>query len=270
MTTRGSAPARLRVLITGGAKGLGRSFAEELGRAGAFVVITGRDRQALLAARDEMRAEGIVVDAVAADSTDRAAVTSAVEHVERSAGGLDVLVNNAGLAGPIGNTWEVDDDEWWQAMEVNVRGTMLTSTAALPHMVRRGAGRIINIVSHAGVYRWPRATAYSVSKAAVIKLTENLAAETREHGVTVLSYHPGLVEAGITLSSLARAEAGGNPWEKRIAAWYEVERTAGRTTPIARAAAVLRRLAEGAADHRSGEYITVEDVLEPSRVAAAE
>ncbi len=250
------------ILITGGAKGLGRAFAEELGRSGAVVVITGRDQTALLAARDELRAANIVADAVVADATDKAAASAVVEHVEGTFGSLDVLVNNAGLAGPVGPTWELDEGEWWEAMEVNLRGTMVMSSAALMYMVRRQNGRIINIVSHAGVYRWPYATAYSVSKAAVIKLTENLAAETRRLGVTVLSYHPGLVDIGITLAGAEKAAASGNPWEQRIASWIEGERAAGRLTPVAQATAVLRRLTEGAADHRSGEYITFEDELE--------
>ena len=100
-------------------------------------------------------------------------------------------MNNAGVGGPFDYSWEADADSWWRTLEVNVRGTYLCSRAVLPGMIRRGGGRIINIASHAGVFRWPTASAYSVSKAAVIKLTENLAVEVKRHNVSVFAFHPG-------------------------------------------------------------------------------
>src|SRR5215207_6780088 len=95
--------------------------------------------------------------------------------------------------GPVGPTWEIEPDRWWRTMEVNLRGTLLCTQLVLPEMVHRRRGRIVNISSHAGVFRWPLVSAYSVSKAAVAKLTENLARETHRHGVSVFSVHPGLL-----------------------------------------------------------------------------
>jgi NAD(P)-dependent dehydrogenase (short-subunit alcohol dehydrogenase family) len=108
--------------------------------------------------------------------TDQQAVAGAVDALGRQLGSADLLVNNAGVSGPFGDAWEVDAGEWWRAVEINLRGAYLCSRAVLPAMAARGAGRIVNITSQAGVYRWPQVSAYSVSKAAVIKFTENLAA----------------------------------------------------------------------------------------------
>ncbi|MGZ3146381.1 SDR family NAD(P)-dependent oxidoreductase [Lentzea chajnantorensis] len=212
------------VLVTGGATGFGRVFAEEMCRAGAAVVITGRDSGALRQARDELPG----VCAVTMDSTDRASVEAAVTAAEAASGPLDALVHVVDVAGPVGPAWEVDQDDWWRAVEVALRGTAVTTAAVLARMVPRKHGRIVTVVSHA---TGARATACSVAKAAVVGLTEGLAAETREHGVTVLSYHPGPVDPGA--AGPAAAEA----------------------------AAVLRRIVEGTADHRSGEHLTAEDPL---------
>ena len=168
-------------------------------------------RMALLARSAEGLAEtlGLVREAggeaatFTVDVTDDHSVAAAVRDAEESLGPVEVLVNNAGLGGPVGEMWEVDPGEWWDTVDVNLRGTYTCSRAVLPGMVRRQRGRIINVVSKAGAHRWPYFTAYAVSKAAVIKLTESLAAETRAAGVAVLAAHPGLVRAGLTDAALA-------------------------------------------------------------------
>ena len=226
---------RPRILITGGARGFGRIFAEEMCRAGAAVVITGRDSRSLRQARDELLELCADVAAVTADSTDRASVEAAVDAAEAVFGPLDVLVNNAGVTGPIGPAWEIGQDDWWRAVEVNLRGTALMTAAVLARMVPRKRGRIVNTLSHTGKDRSCHATAYAVSKAAVTELTEQLASETRGHGVTVLSYHPVLMDLGTAVAE--------------------------RGTPAAEAASVLRRIVEGKADHRSGEHLTDGDAL---------
>ena len=115
---------------------------------------------------------------------------AAVADLRHQLGPVDLLVNNAGILGPAGPLWELELDEWWTTMDVNVRGLVLATQLVLPDMVAAGRGRIINITSQAGVHRWPLASAYSVSKAAVVKLTENLALETRRHGVERLQRPP--------------------------------------------------------------------------------
>jgi len=136
---------------------------------------------------------GGVAASATADVSDDGAVAQAITKLRHELAPVDLLVNNAGIVGPVGPTWEIEPDRWWRTMEVNLRGTLLCTQLVLPEMVHRRRGRIVNISSHAGVFRWPLVSAYSVSKAPVAKLTENLARETHRHGVSVFSVHPGLL-----------------------------------------------------------------------------
>jgi NAD(P)-dependent dehydrogenase (short-subunit alcohol dehydrogenase family) len=113
--------------------------------------------------------------AATADVTDPAGLQEAIDRLRRHLGRFDLLVNNAGILGPVGPLWEVDADAWWTTMDVNVRGLVLCTRLVMPDMIAAGRGRVINVTSQAGVHRWPLVSGYSVSKAAVVKLTENLA-----------------------------------------------------------------------------------------------
>jgi NAD(P)-dependent dehydrogenase (short-subunit alcohol dehydrogenase family) len=251
----------LSVLITGAGRGLGRLFADVLAEAGAQLVITGRDVESLRRAAEQLTARGTRVLSVPGDVTDPDAVPRAVARAVDAFGTVDVLVNNAGVPGPHGPTWEVDADEWWNAMRVNFEGTWRACRAVLPLMVSGRAGRIVNLVSTAGRHRWPHCSAYSVSKAAVIKLADNLAPELRGKGVAVFSFHPGLLPVGLTGDHLER-EPSGDPWEDRVGEWLRTEYEAGRFTSIESAGRMLVRLCDGSADELSGRYLTPEDDLD--------
>lgn len=242
----------MRVLITGGAKELGRAFSEAVGAQGHQLVITGRDENALVRAEREMRADGIDVEAHVADLGDPQATPKLIESLGR----IDVLVNNGALGGPVGPTWQLDENEWWQTFEVNLRGTASATSAAVRAMQGSG-GRIINIVSNAGVHRWPLLSAYSVSKAAVIKLTENLAVELKGRSIAVLSYDPGMVDVGL-MGRGSRATPD-DPSSQRVVQWVKSQREQGRFTPVEQSAGVLVRMVNGEFDHRSGEVITPKD-----------
>ena len=98
---------------------------------------------------------GGVAAAATADVSDERAFAGAIAELRRELGPVDLLVNNAGIVGPIGPMWEVELDAWWRAMEVNVRGVLVGTQLVLPDMIARGGGRIINLASQAGVFRWP-------------------------------------------------------------------------------------------------------------------
>ncbi|SES40800.1 type I polyketide synthase [Lentzea albida] len=253
----GPSLAGTTVLLTGAAGGLGRVFAERLSEAGANLVLTGRDQAALDDLAGSLSGPSL---ALVADVTDSTALVSAVERAEQEFGAVDVLINNAGVGGPAGPMWEVDEDAWWQAMEVNVRGTLRACRAAVPGMVERGHGRVVNIVSSAGRHRWPNVSGYSVSKAAAIKLGENLAPELEGTGVSVLNYHPGLVDLGLTRKQLAAGETGDSRVDG-VSAWMADQRDGGRLTDPEESARMLVRLVSGEADSLSGSYLTPEDDL---------
>jgi NAD(P)-dependent dehydrogenase (short-subunit alcohol dehydrogenase family) len=248
-------------LVTGGGRGLGRLLAETLAGAGAAVGVIGRCREDLDETVGLIEAAGGVAASARADVTDEPATADAVAELRRRLGPADVLINNAGVNGPIGPTWEVPSDEWWRTLEVNVRGVVTCTRLVLPDMLARRRGRIVNLTSNAGVFRWPGVSAYSVSKAAVVKLTENLAVEVRHEGVSVFSFHPGLLPIGLSEAVLAADPTEESP-AGRVAAWARREFAEGRGADPRRAAEMIVDLAAGRADRLSGRHLSVHDDLE--------
>ncbi|MFI7301165.1 SDR family NAD(P)-dependent oxidoreductase [Streptomyces sp. NPDC050121] len=251
------------VLLTGGGRGLGRYFADVLADAGARLVLTGRDPESLEKAAFELSTRGAQVLALPGDVTVPETMPRVVKRAAGHFGTVDVLVNNAGAAGPIGPTWEVDEDDWLHTMRVNFEGSWRACRAVLPLMRAQRSGRVINIVSAAGRDRWPHCSAYSVSKAASIKLIENLGPELRSHGVAVFSFHPGLLDIGLTGDHLRRPHSG-DPQEDRVKDWLHKQHDAGAFSRNEDAGRMLLRLADGTADALSGGYVTVETAL-PAR-----
>ncbi len=248
-------------LVTGGGRGIGRAIAQQLAAAGAAVAVTARSADQPNATVALIEKAGGRALATAADVTDHLAMMRAVATIESQLGPLDLLVNNAGIGGPIGPLWEVSPEDWWQTIDVNLRGVFLSTRIVLPGMVERGKGRIVNIASHAGVHRWPQVSAYAVSKAAVIKFTENLAAETRRQGIVVFAIHPGAVLVGPTAEVLEAEPAPESP-AGRVAAWFRQQIADGRGVPPERAGELVAALASGRADALTGRYLTVYDDLD--------
>jgi NAD(P)-dependent dehydrogenase (short-subunit alcohol dehydrogenase family) len=247
-------------LVTGGGRGIGQVVATALAHAGARIALIARSPDELAATTQQIEAAGGTAAAVVADVTDAAGLAGAIAGLRDQLGPIDVLVNNAGVLGPIGPLWEVDADDWWTTMDVNLRGIILCSQLVLPEMVTRGHGRIINVTSQAGVHRWPLVSAYSVSKAAVVKLTENLAHETSRHGVSIFSVHPGLLPIGMT-TSVAGLEATSSHVD-HIRQWTLDELADGRGADPGAAVELIVRLAAGDADDLSGRHISVHDDLD--------
>lgn len=165
-------------LVTGASRGIGRAIALALARAGANVAInyrTGADPAAAVAA--DIEALGRRAITVGADVRDPDAVTRMVATVRETLGGLHVLVNNAGVAGP-GLLAEISDDAWDWMIDVNLKGTFLCCRAAVPHLLASGGGSIVNISSNAGqTGGTPHQVAYAASKAGLFGLTKALARE---------------------------------------------------------------------------------------------
>ncbi len=244
-------------LVTGGGRGIGRSFAIALAAAGATVAIAARSADQLAGTAALIEEAGGSALAVPLDVTDRLAVGQAVEHITRTLGPIDLLVNNAGVWGPIAPVWEADPDEWWHTININLRGGLLCAQAVLPSMLSRRSGRIINITSGAGAYLWPEASAYSVSKAAIIRLTENLAAETKGRGIAVFAIHPGIVTIGLTEAAMAIQASTDSP-AGRAAAKIRREVIEGRAVRPEVPADLVVRVASGCADILSGCYLAVD------------
>jgi NAD(P)-dependent dehydrogenase (short-subunit alcohol dehydrogenase family) len=247
-------------VVTGASRGFGRVVAGALASSGAAVGLVARSAGPLAQTRDELTEGGSTAVAATADVTKPDDLAAAIEQVSGQLGPVDVLVNNAGIAGPFGPLWEVHQSDWWQAMEINLRGLLAGTRLVLPSMIARRHGRIVNITSSAGAYRWPLASAYAVSKAAVIKLTENLAVELKGTGVTVFSAHPGLLPIGLSEPALGRPPE--SPAAAKIASWVRRELEQGRGAEPDAAARFVLRLAAGDCDNLSGRHLTVHDDLD--------
>ncbi len=243
-------------LVTGAGRGIGRAIALALSEAGAAVAVCARSADEVTGVAREIADRKGRALAVACDVLHRQEVEDMVAAVEAAIGPVDLLVNNAGQFGPVGPIAATDPDQWWQALEVNLRGPLYCARAVLPGMLTRGHGRIVNVSSGAGFAAIPMLSAYAVSKAALYRLSENLAAETRELGVMVFAINPGLVRTAMSGSALSCGEPSIEQWFKDAFAGQE------DVSPAA-AAALVVCLASGAADVLSGRYIlAAEDVAQ--------
>jgi NAD(P)-dependent dehydrogenase (short-subunit alcohol dehydrogenase family) len=199
-----------RVVLTAGAAGIGRATVESFVAAGARVVTCDIDGAAL----EQLRAALPEVVAIEADVADPAAVGRLFEVAGTELGGLDVLVNNAGIAGPTGGVETIALDDWQRTFEVNVAGQYLCAHHAVPLLRAAGGGAIVNLSSAAGRFGFPLRTPYCASKWAVVGFTKALAIELGPDQIRVNAICPGAVQGDrIDRVITAKAEARGVSFE---------------------------------------------------------
>lgn len=246
-------------IVTGSGRGIGRAIGLALANAGARVAFVARTTSEIESAMDEAIDAGGAAVAVTADVASQASVEEMVAEVERAFGPIDLAVNNAGAHRALGLPWEIDPDEWWGEIEVNLKSAFLVSRFVLPGMVARGRGRIINIACGAAFDPRAISSAYATSKAAMLRLTDSTQAATAEHGVSVFAIHPGGVYTGLTEGVLG-SEAGAK-------AYPHWKNNAWRDASAAANACV--RIGSGEFDALAGRYLDVTKDLDASRAEAA-
>ena len=200
-----------RVILTAGAAGIGRVTLKTFVDAGADVFVCDIDDDALNEVRDNFQNVGVMhADVANTDDVDRLFET-ALERL----GGLDVLLNNAGIAGPTAPVEEVELDDWRQTLDINITGQFLCAKRAVPHIRASGGGSIVNLSSAAGRFGFPLRTPYAASKWAVVGFTKSLAIELGPDKIRVNAICPGAV-AGERINRVikAKAEARGVPFEE--------------------------------------------------------
>ncbi len=212
--------------VTGGGRGVGAGIARTLAEDGWSVIVGARSRDQIAAVADEIGGRAIEVDVSNRES---------VEQAFAEAGDVELLVANAGIGNQDRATWDVDPDDWWRVLEVNVLGVHLSCRAVIPGMLERGSGRIVITGSGAAYLPGASHTAYPASKAAVCRYGEALANELRGR-IPVFFFSPGLVKTEMTSSIGDNA-----PW-----------------TPPELAPLLVRVLASGRADALAGRYIHAE------------
>jgi len=179
-------------VVTGAASGIGRATAKRLGADGAALELWDAAAEDLAETADSTGGTATVLSVADDDAVAAAAAAAAERH-----GRVDILVNCAGIAGDIAPVAEADPAEWRRVIEVNLTGTFLCCRAVVPHMVRSGYGRIVNIASVAGKEGNPNAAHYSASKAGVITFTRALGKEVAGSGVLVNCITPAVIDTAI-------------------------------------------------------------------------
>jgi NAD(P)-dependent dehydrogenase (short-subunit alcohol dehydrogenase family) len=242
-------------IVTGAGRGIGRATALALARAGAVVGVVARSDAQVAETVGVIKEAGGEALAIVADVSDAASVERLARRAEAALGPVDLLVNNAATPGPLGPMWEADADDWWHSFEVNLRGPFLCSRALLPGKIARRRGRIINLATSAATVAVAHMGAYVVAKTALIRFTENLAAELLNSGVSVFALDPGTVRTAMS-QHLLESEAG-----KKWLPWFPKLFDQGRAVPAEKAAQLVVHLASGSADALSGRFLGVADDL---------
>jgi NAD(P)-dependent dehydrogenase (short-subunit alcohol dehydrogenase family) len=188
--------ANRHAVVTGGAQGIGFAIATRLQASGASVSIWDLDQGALESAVLQLEKTGRVTG-TAVDVSDVASVDRAVESTIEKHGRIDILVANAGIAGPNFTTWEYPVGEWRRVVSINLLGVYYCCRAIVPHMLRQNYGRIVNVASIAGKEGNPNASAYSASKAGVIGLTKSLGKETAAQNIALNCITPAAARTRI-------------------------------------------------------------------------
>jgi 2-keto-3-deoxy-L-fuconate dehydrogenase len=242
--------AGLVAVVTGGASGIGAAVARELSRQGARVAVLDIDPSG--APPDVL--------AIQADVSDDASVRAAVDRVVTELGGIDVLVNNAGI-GAQGTVADNDDDEWHRVLDINLLGVVRTTRAALPALRRSSAAAIVNTGSIAATAGLPQRALYSASKGAIVALTLAMAADHLADGIRVNAVNPGTADTPWIARLLASAD---DPDAERAA--LEARQPHGRLVSADEVATAIAYLASPRSGSTTGAAIAVDGGMQGLRL----
>jgi len=243
-------------IITGASEGLGKAIATAFVRNGASVLLVARTEGRLRELHQELTslasAPGQQIEVMAGDVSRPECCTGIVQRASEVLSDVNVLVNNAGVYGPIGPVEQVDWREWVQAIEINLFGTILMCRAIIPLMRARGGGKIINLSGGGATAPLPRFSSYAAAKAAVVRLTETFAEELRDARIDVNAIAPGALNTRLLTQVI---EAGP---EKAGHDFYERSRRqqAEGGTSMEKGAALAVFLASAASDGITGRLIS--------------
>jgi 3-oxoacyl-[acyl-carrier protein] reductase len=242
-------------VITGGSQGLGLAIAKAYVAAGASVLLCARGRDELEAARTEVSSvagSDQQVDAITADVSSAADVGALLDRALGIFPQVHVLVNNAGVYGPMGTTETVDWTAWVRAMEINVYGSVLPCRAFVPHFKAKRYGKIVQVSGGGATGPLPRISAYAASKAAIVRFVESLALEVSSFGIDANAIAPGLLKTRMLHEVLAAGpDAVGSEFHARMARASEEG-----GTPVERGAALAVYLGSAESDGFTGRLLS--------------
>jgi 3-oxoacyl-[acyl-carrier protein] reductase len=205
-----------QTLVTGGTRGLGLEISRLFWREGASLIAVARDAQELDRLHDTLPpVPGQIFDAVCADLSSEAGLQSVIEQMERR-GGVEVMVNNAAMQGPIGKVWECDWRAWEATVKLDLFAPAQLCRAAVPAMLRRGRGSIINLSGGGAAGPRENFSAYACAKTALVRFTENLAVEVKSHGIRVNALAPGAMNTSMMRETVSAGPRAGADYQRAL------------------------------------------------------
>ena len=247
-----------KVLVTAGASGIGKHIAAAFIRSGADVYTCDINAEALKSAAAELKGLKTGICNVG----DRAQIERMVADAARELGGIDVLVNNAGVSGPTAPVQDVDPDQWEQVLKIDLTGTFLVTRAAIPHLIASGNGAIINMSSAAGRFGYPNRSPYATVKWGLIGFTKTLSMELGEHNIRVNAILPGAVDGErIQRVFQGRAQAQGESLDE-VKAEAMANQSIKRLVDPKDIAALAVFLASDAAKSISGQTVPIDNDMQ--------
>ncbi|MBI2082701.1 MAG: SDR family oxidoreductase [Deltaproteobacteria bacterium] len=241
-------------VITGGNRGIGFAIANKLAAEGCSLALIARSQNELEASADEIKKSWKAsVMTLPIDISNEQQVQKAISSTREAFGKIDILINGAGMIGPIGPLSEIKSDEWQRTLDTNLNGTFYCIKAVLPEMLKRRFGRILNFSGGGALLPNPFIDAYSVSKAAIVRLTENLSLELKQTGVTVCAISPGAINTKMFEETLA---GGKNKLPKEIWDLLEARKKTGGDSIEAAASLALFLVSGSNAEVVNGRVIS--------------
>jgi NAD(P)-dependent dehydrogenase (short-subunit alcohol dehydrogenase family) len=246
-------------IVTGAAKGMGREICLTLAREGTHLVLAAREAAPLEALAREVEGLGRRALAIPTDVTDETQVERMVARAGEAFGRVDILVNGAGVTGPIETpVWEIRAEDFDAVLAANVRGTFLPTKHVLPGMIARRYGKIVNVSGTSGLRGYQYRAAYSASKWALRGFTRTVALEAGPYNVNVNALHPGIV-AGDRMDRLCREKARKRGWTpERVHQEYLDEMALRRVTTAQDIADAVLFLVSDDSKNMTGQSVTVD------------
>jgi 3-oxoacyl-[acyl-carrier protein] reductase len=252
-------------IVTGGGRGIGRAAANALASDGIAVTLVARTESEVERAVADIRANGGAATAVVADVGDPNAAAKITAAAQERLGRCEMLVNAAGITGPVGELGEIDPSGWRTVLDVNLTGAFELCRAVLPAMREHRWGRIVNLISGLAHRVQPGLGAYSASKAALLHLSRVMDAENQDHGVRVFALEPGVVRSRMNEQLMSMDETGVRA--SVVEMLHALEKDPGFVT-AEESAELIRLAATGRADHLAGEACSIYDPTVRGRLFA--
>jgi len=249
-----------RALVTGASRGIGRAIAETFAEEGAALAICARGAETLDKVAADLRERGATVYAEPVDVTDHDALAAFVDRAAQELGGLDVVVNNAGVSA-VGTVEETDDEEWARVLDINVVGIARVTAAALPWLRRSEHAAVVNVCSIAALNGLPQRVAYSATKGAVLAMTYAMATDHVREGIRINCVSPGTVSTPFVERMLAGFD---DPAAERAA--LEARQPTGRMVTPDEVAAAIAYLASPLSLSTTGIALEVDGGIHHLRV----